>query len=69
MRTRSTLVRLLAATCLLGALAVPMTQAPAASAAPVKPSGGHNGAFALYLRFNLSYPWGSIAAVSPHTRM
>jgi hypothetical protein len=47
MRTRSTLVRLLAATCLLGALAVPVTQASAASAAPVKSSGGHNDAFAV----------------------
>ena len=46
MRTRSTLVRLLAATCLLGALAVPITRASAASAAPVNSSGGHNDAFA-----------------------
>ena len=46
MRTRSTLVRLLAATCLVGALAVPITQASAASAAPAKSSGAHNDAFA-----------------------
>ncbi len=46
MRTRSSLVRLLATTCLLGALAVPITQASSASAAPVKSSGGHNDAFA-----------------------
>lgn len=46
MITRSTLVRLLAATCVLGALAVPITQASAASAAPEKLPAGHNGAFA-----------------------